>query len=231
MKKVCLTLLGVMGLGLFSQSALANCYCQVGHLVPGNVCVVPQTGVNGQTQMVHLNPICSGGNSSGSSQKPIEFSTSERAVINSTNEMALAFSAKTGQYGLILQNQGRFLRGQNFLTQSGLNEKAMLICTAKSTNTTLEFLSHKRNKRQAQKLIAESGCALEGLKQFGEPYSNLMLYRGQNAQGKWGNYWIQYHLNQSPQAINNAIATMKAQCQSENKSCEYINDFYREGMY
>lgn len=219
-----------MGLGLFSQSALANCYCPHGGMLVGDSCVIP-SGDNKGGLVPVAKAVCHAQQQPQPPQKPIEFSIAERAVINSTNEMALAFSSKTGQYGLILQNQGRVLRGQDFLIQSKLDERAMLICTAKSTNTTLEFLSHKRNKRQAQKLIAESGCALESLKQFGEPYSNLMLYRGQNAQGKWGNYWIQYHLNQSPQAINNAIAIMKAQCQSENKSCEYINDFNQEGMY
>lgn len=230
MKKAFLTIFGAMSLGLFSQSVLANCYCPHGGMLVGDSCMIPSGDNNGGLVPVSK-AVCHAPQQPQTSQKPIEFSIAERAVINSTNEMALAFSAKTGQYGLILQNQGRFLRGQNFLTQSGLNEKAMLICTAKSTNTTLEFLTHKRNKKQAQKLMAESGCELESLKQFGEPYSNLMLYRGQNAQGKWGNYWIQYHLNQSQQAVNSAIATMKNQCQSENKSCEYIGDFHQEGMY
>ncbi len=57
MKKILLTLCSAIGLGLFSQSALAGCYCQVGHL-SGNACLIP-TNNGGANGMVLVNNLYS----------------------------------------------------------------------------------------------------------------------------------------------------------------------------
>ena len=226
MRKKLLTLSGAIGLGLFSQSVLAGCYCQVGHLT-GNARLIPDMNSN-SGKMIPVNPICTADAIPSPEPRRKEYTTEEILLMHAMRDIYLSFSPKTGQYGVVVHNLREETSRGRFYTKEDLQKFSRIECVAKENNDTFVSLASKASKRatkkQANALLKNSSCQVLETKE--NIYNRLILMRGQTANGNWQSYYLQYYTNYFDFAFPQAeFESLRSQCQKETKQCEVFDTF------
>lgn len=212
MKKRLLILSGIIGLGIFSQSAVAGCYCPSGQW-HGNSCVVPRP--NGSLALD--SPICTP-DVIPEQNRPLTLE--DMQMLGNGRDFALSFSPKTGDYGLVVHNMVEEERQGRYYSQDDLKALAHLECVAKENNETSVNLAKKANKKLAKDLLKNSSCQVQPLQPY--LYNQLSLWRGQKSNGNWVMYFLQYNANAYPQQ---QMDDLVSRCQKETKQCIKIGVF------
>lgn len=195
---------------LFSQFAVADCYCQGGVYIGSGQCGVPDS--RGGMAAV-FNAICE---SPRAYQQAPQISDAEIDDMVRQRDIQLAFSRQTGDVGLAVFAFAETVIAPYppYVSEKELKEKALNSCRAKQ-----------------KKSEAESDCETYPIND-GSPFNTITLARGQKKHGEWVLHWSaenSYSVRSSLQAIEN----VKKECKKTvKKNCEYLGYFgLKSGTY